>query len=100
MATTRKRTSGFSEKPPEEVKEQQEVEQMLEAIAQETFENLSKEEESVPEFIPQEIVPTEDVGPRFVESTPDPIPAPTPVPQLKAPPKRHPRNVPKFSRHK
>lgn len=102
MATTRKRTSGFSEKPKEESTEQEEIEQMLDVLAQDTFEEISKKEELVVTFIPQEIVPTEDVGPRFVEETPAP---PTPVVQqsaqkLQPPPKRHPRNIPKFSRYK
>lgn len=101
MATTRKRTSGFSEKPKEESTEQEEIEQMLDVLAQETFEEISKKEEVVPVFVPQEITPSEDPGPRFVEpvvapSTPDQQPAP----QLKTPPKRHPRNIPKFSRFK
>lgn len=102
MATTRKRTSGFSEKPKEEeITEKEEVEQMLDEIAQETFENLSKEEEAAPVFIPQEVVPTDDVGSRFLDRLPEvKAEAPAPTLQLKAPPKRHPRNIPKFSRHK
>lgn len=102
MATTRKRTSGFSEKPKEdESTEQEEIEQMLDVLAQETFEEISQKEEIAPVFVPQEIIPTDDAGPRFLDlevpATPE---AARPEPQLKTPPKRHPRNIPKFSRFK
>lgn len=102
MATTRKRTSGFSEKPKEdESTEQKELEQMLDVLAQETFEEISQKEAIAPVFVPQEIIPTEDVGPRFLEPEVTAVPAESrPEPQLKAPPKRHPRNIPKFSRFK
>lgn len=105
MATTRKRTSGFSPQDDETVG----IEETLEDLSQEMFETISRTEEEAeakPEpvapkpFIPAEIIPTEDVGPRFVEPvTPPPVEAPAPVQQLKPPPKRHPRNIPKFSRY-
>jgi hypothetical protein len=55
----------------------------------------------------ESIVPTEDAGPRFVEKPVEVVkqePAPEIVsssaPVLPHPPKRHPRNIPKYSRHK
>lgn len=113
MPTPRKRnTSGFSQPEKSEIDEAKEVEKFLDAAAAEMFETISREEEeaaveeevkvAAKPFVPQEIVPTEDPGPI---STPDEQITSTPVPKvepvvLKAPPKRHPRNVPKFSRHK
>lgn len=95
MTTPRKKTSNFSSpKESEEVS----VETLLDENATEMFETISRNEEEVP-FVPQEITPTPDAGPRFVE---EPVVAkpPTPAPQLQPAPKRHPRNIPKFSRFK
>lgn len=120
MATTRKRStssSGFAEKEAEATTEIAAVEELLEETAAETFETISRveEEEEVEveepkvvapppkkvTFIPEEIIPTEDAGPRFVEAAPQPAPQPkVEAPVLKAPPKRHPRNVPRFSARK
>ena len=105
---TRRRSSGFTTPKEEETAS---VEDFLEDNAREMFETISREEEEAeaktevvePEpFIPMEIVPTEDVGPRFVEEVAAPAPAPVapPAPQLQPKPKRHPRNIPKFSRYK
>jgi hypothetical protein len=99
MATPRKRTSGFSEKPAEEIK----VEEFLDEAAQEVFEAVSQKEEPaspIPVVI-ESITPTEDPGPRFVEKAPEPV-APVAAPQPLQPvaPRRHPRNIPKFSRTK
>lgn len=47
-----------------------------------------------------EIAPTEDPGPRYVEPSPEPPAKPVAAPKLNPPPKRHPRNVPRFSRLK
>ena len=90
------------------------VEEFLDESAREMFETISREEEEaeakveekaeapLPVILP-EITPTEDVGPRFVEEPPTPQPqavTPPVTPQLQPPPKRHPRNIPKFSRYK
>jgi len=82
------------------------VEEFLDESAREMFETISRTEEEpeapLPVVLP-EITPTEDVGPRFVEEPPTPSPqvvTPPATPQLQPPPKRHPRNVPKFSRFK
>lgn len=82
------------------------VEEFLDESAREMFETISREEEKaeapLPVILP-EITPTEDVGPRFVEELPTPQPqavTPPVTPQLQPPPKRHPRNIPKFSRYK
>ena len=99
MATPRKRTSGFSEKTVEETK----VEEFLEEAAQEVFEAISQKEEPAPPIpvVIESIVPTEDPGPRFVEKAPEPaVPAVTPQPPQPVAPRRHPRNIPKFSRTK
>lgn len=101
MATTRKKTSsGFTSK--EETKP--EVSEKIEEIVEEVKE--TKEEPKVEEkpFVAESIVPPADLGSYF-ESTPEPEPTPAPAPrqsapELKAPPKRHPRNIPKFARYK
>jgi len=126
MAPPRKRsTSSFI--PPSKPKEEKvEVEELREKNATEMFETISRIEEETkvgtpvePEVAPipvviDSIVPTEDVGPRFVEETPpkvvvakpeapviaSPTQTPSAVPQLTHPPKRHPRNIPKYSRYK
>lgn len=104
MATVRKRSSGFSD-PQDKEEEAHLIEELLDESAREMFETISltetesqvKSDPVAPTpFVPQEIVPTEDCGPRFVEEKSVPAPAP----QLQPPPKRHPRNVPKFSRLK
>jgi hypothetical protein len=118
MATTRKRStssSGFAEKEAEATTEIAAVEELLEETAAEMFETISRVEEEVKveepkvvaappkkvTFIPEEIIPTEDAGPRFVETVSPPASKPkVEAPTLKAPPKRHPRNVPRFSARK
>lgn len=124
MATTRKRStssSGFVSKEAEAVTEEAAVEELLEETTAELFETISQIEEEVKvekpkaeepkaevipprpavKFIPEEIIPTEDAGPRFVDTTPPPAAKPkAEAPALKAPPKRHPRNVPRFSARK
>jgi hypothetical protein len=107
MSTPRKKTTGFSE-PAEN--EEVSVEKFLDENAQEMFETISLEGEPTAKetpvekpFVPMEITPTPDNGPRFVEeaSTPHPqVATPAATPQLQPPPKRHPRNIPKFSRLK
>ena len=104
---TRRRSSGFTAPKGEE--ETKSVEEFLDASAREMLETISREEEEAeaktevvePEpFVPMEIVPTEDAGPRFVEEVAAPAPVAPPAPQLQPKPKRHPRNIPKFSRYK
>lgn len=103
MATSRKRSSGF-EKSLEEnsLENPANLEEMLEPV-KEIIEAENEAESpviyNVP-FVEETIVPTPDLGPRFLEeSTPTPEPAPSPkTPVLQPPPKRHPRNVPRFSR--
>jgi hypothetical protein len=100
MATPRKRSSGFTANSESE---ETKVEELLEEVSTEMFETILHKEEEVPApkpFVEESIIPTEDVGPRF-------IPEPSPIPVAKAPeppkpvaPKRHPRNIPKFSRYK
>ena len=103
--STRRRSSGFT--PPKD-EETSIIEEFLDANAREMFEIISREEEEAEAktevaeatpFIPMEIVPTEDVGPRFVEEVAAPAPVTPPAPQLQPKPKRHPRNIPKFSRY-
>lgn len=108
---TRRRTSGFT--PPKD-EETPTIEEFLDASAREMLETISREEEEaeakveekadapLPVVLP-EITPTDDVGPRFVEESPSPQPqavTSSATPQLQPPPKRHPRNIPKFSRYK
>lgn len=108
---TRRRSSGFTTPREEETVS---VEEFLDENAREMIETISLEEEQaeakvekkreapLPVILP-EIAPSEDTGPRFVEETvtpPPQAPTPTATPQLQPPPKRHPRNVPKFSRYK
>jgi hypothetical protein len=116
MATPRKRSSGFT-KPAEEVTEEVKVEELLDEVATEMFETISQKEEEVKEepapqpkvstpVIIESITPVEDAGPRFVEVEPEKEPeqavkatsaAPARTPRNVHPPKRHPRNVPKFT---
>jgi hypothetical protein len=104
MATTRKRSPGFA---PETETEEATVAEFLEETATEMLEAATQKEETVVEpklteapFVAESITPTEDPGPRFV-SEPEPIfvtkglEIPKPVA-----PRRHPRNIPKFSRIK
>ena len=91
MATTRKRSSGFA--PKEEVADTS---------------NFTVE---ITEELPTEVEEKAPVPVVFEETLPEPpapAPAPAPVvkpaavikpPVLNPPPRRHPRNIPKFSRH-
>jgi hypothetical protein len=94
MATPRKRPiSGFSEKPKEESIESQEIEEVLDTAVAEVIEPVEKQEE---QMLP-EVIPAADPGPRFVE-TPVVETRPEPMKIEEKKPKRHPRNVPRFSR--
>ncbi len=109
MATTRRKTPGFTEKPKVASAEAK-GEISLDSPTVET--SLEEMPAPVPPPAPmpvviESIVPTEDVGPRFVEkpveevkqeSTPETGRSSAPI--LLHPPKRHPRNIPKYSRHK
>jgi hypothetical protein len=111
MAAPRKRplstpTSGFGSESIEEtskvsVKDEEEnIEEFLEFAAEETFAliELAEEKPEAKPFVEESIVPTEDPGLRFV-AEPEPVKTVTPSVEVpKAPPKRHPRNTPKFSR--
>jgi hypothetical protein len=101
MATPKKRSStGFTTNPPEEATEEKEVEEFLDAMAVETFAEIENQEEVKEEpkvEAIREIVPTEDPGPRFVEQ---PVTAAEPPAKPVKPeqPRRHPRNIPRFTR--
>lgn len=103
MATRRRTTAGFQTEP-ETSEEAQVVETTNEAVWLEVLE-IEKEidtlEEFVkPPFVEQVIAPTEDIH-RFVSEEIVEPKKPSVIPAiLKAPPKRHPRNTPKFSSHK
>jgi len=100
MATTRKRTSGFStdtETEEQVLVEATETLEVTEEVQEIIMEEPVAEVKSEP-FVEQTIVPTEDSGPRFLEVPPAAAPEPKKTPELKPAPKRHPRNVPKFSR--
>lgn len=122
MATSRRKTSGFTAPKEEETVL---VEEFLDESAKEVFESIAitEEKEEVEEVKEEEapapapvappapapkpaavllpdIIPTEAPGPRFVEPTPEPVAKPVAAPKLNPPPKRHPRNVPRFSARK
>lgn len=111
MATPRKRspsgqTSGFGIESIEETSsvsekdERENLEEFQEVAASEVFEMIELAEEKVETapFFEDCIVPTEDPGLRFTEKVEPILKETPPVVALKAPPKRHPRNTPKFSR--
>lgn len=88
MATTRKRsTSGFA--PREESTE--------ETVSD--FQEESAAEQTLPVVI-EDIVPEPEPEPVSVEPAPKPPVAVSKPVVLNPPPKRHPRNIPKFSAHK
>ncbi len=93
MATTRKRSTSAGFAPKEETNS---VEETLNEATEETIENIEKEE-------PMPVV-LDAIEPVSLRS---PVVEPkkeTPVvkqqPKLNPPPKRHPRNIPKFSNFK
>jgi hypothetical protein len=100
MSTTRKRTSGFTSDTDSEVLETLSVEEQ-EVLAEEVEEKevLQAPELIAPKpFVEETIVPTPDLGPRFLEEVEKPKPKPAKELKLQPAPRRHPRNVPKFSR--
>ena len=115
MATPRRRNSGFSTEVTENPQEEMEVMTPSESVSEKVIcepEEVTEEKEEQPERVVEDItvvfesiVPAEDSGPRFVEKeTPEEIAKVPPkvesAPSLLHPPKRSPRNIPKFSRHK
>jgi hypothetical protein len=98
---TRRRPSGFTEQEKEEAAS---ISEFLDDSVNEILETLSREEDvDAAPFAPSEIIPTEDVGPRFLQEVVTPAAqesTDTVSPLLQPPPKRHPRNIPKFSRYK
>lgn len=100
MAASRRRSSGFTEKPKSEAEtEEKEIEEFLDAAATEMFETISQEEEEASPVI--EELTTSAVR----QDLPVPAPAPEPPAATKpalAPrpklPRRPQRNVPRFSR--
>jgi hypothetical protein len=106
MATTRRKSTGFSDlvEKLEEVEETSsplEVLDLLQEVVEEEAETTQQPEvvKAVPPkpFVEERIVPTEDSGPRFVENLP-PVPVQKKAEKVEVKPKRHPRNVPRFSR--
>lgn len=103
MATRRRTTEGFQTEP-ETSEEGQVVETTNEAVWLEVLE-VEKDIDALEgfvnsPFVEQVIVPTEDTH-RFVpEEILEPKKSSVTSAILKAPPKRHPRNTPKFSSHK
>jgi hypothetical protein len=103
MAAPRRKTSGFSLEP---------LENPQETLVEITSEEVICEEEKTEEILPEEdlapvlesITPTEDAGPRFVEKKQEEVAevpeTPTPVSVMVHPPKRNPRNIPRFSRYR
>jgi hypothetical protein len=92
MTTARKRSSGFSHTPESESQD-------LPQVAEETQEVLAEDTVTEPvAFVETFILPTADLGPRFVEEVGQPAPEPKKTPELQPRPKRQPRNVPRFSR--
>jgi hypothetical protein len=115
MATPRRRNSGFSAEVTEKPQEEMEVTTPVDPVSEEVIcdqEEVTEEKEEQPEKVVESapvvfesIAPAADSGPRFIEKeTPEEIAKVAPqvesAPSLLHPPKRSPRNIPKFSRHK
>jgi hypothetical protein len=95
MVTPRKKTTGFSSNTEDTFEEELETNPTIEAPVEET------PPEPEP-YVEQFLSPSEDSGPRFIEKAEEPVvemTAPVVVVSL-TPEKRHPRNVPRFSRIK
>ena len=101
MAAPRRKTSGFSSEPLEKTQEEVEVQTPVDLMSEET-EEILPEVKNLLQM--EEIIPTEDTGPRFVESKQEEVAeiatAPASVSVAPHPPKRNPRNIPRFSRYK
>jgi hypothetical protein len=100
MASSRRRTSYSSLTQAEEVIDE------LSNISEKEVEVVEEiqDPETTQEFLLPDIIPTEAPPPYSEKKIVEPIAVPTPAKennlQLKAPPKRHPRNIPKFSSKK
>lgn len=97
MANTRKKPSGFDS----QVEESLSFEEQMEASSEEPEKEILEEKTKVVTpvvFVEESIMPTQDLGPRFTEEVPEERVQTKKAPELKPAPKRHPRNVPKFSR--
>ena len=102
---TKRRSSGFSTPSEEEANS---VEEFLDSVSQEMFETISQTEseseakiEEVEKPLPVAITPSEAREPKIVEeSVAVPALSAEQPPRLQPKPRRHPRNTPKFSRHK
>lgn len=90
MATTRKRNSGFTAKTEEPKAETVEISELLDEVATEMFETISRIEETVEEKEEVSAPVAPPAPPVHVLRAVDP-------PPVIAPPKRHRRNVPRFS---
>lgn len=97
MATLRKRpSSGFSSESIEELPTPPDPEPEQESTSL-TVDQEVVQDEHVEIFREVVITPTEDPGPRFVELKETPKEEVKAQPILLNKPKRHPRNIPKFS---
>ena len=108
MATTRRKTSGFSDliAETESTEDTTLFEDLLESAQEEPEQEVvveTPEVKFVPPvpvaprpFVEEKITPSDDAGPRFTEETPTVTLRKAPA--LEPKPKRHPRNVPRFSR--
>jgi hypothetical protein len=106
MATPRKRSSGFTNATEDEVTREELVEEVTETLQEVIDEEVllevtpveTKTKQPTQVFIEESIIPTEDLGVRFVEDVKKPS-TPAITPREEEPkPKRHPRNTPRFSR--
>lgn len=113
MAAPRKRNASSFSPSVEPKVEEEKIEEFLEEVAAEMFETISliekehePEEPAPPATIStpvtfQSITPVEDEGPRFIDTPPKQVEeVKKPSEPLTHPPKRHPRNIPRFSRHR
>jgi|694.fasta_scaffold16107_5 hypothetical protein len=109
MATPRKRNSGFlsevTEKPQEEVVIVTPIEPVSEGVICDPEEVTEERPIEDTPLVFESIVPAEDFGPRFIEKETSEeaekvLSEVKSAPPLAHPPKRSPRNIPKFSRHK
>jgi len=96
MATTRRRSTGF-----DSASEKEEIDlAYLEDFSEPTSEIHEEPKEVVNPiaFVEEVIAPLADLGPRFVEEVVEPLAEPKKTAEVKTTPKRHPRNIPRFSR--
>lgn len=100
MAASRKRPSSrVTSDPQEDTLETTEVETFLDSIAEESLIETEEKEVQAEKHnnIIREITPTEDLGPRFVETPVVEENHRTSTPEVKRQ-RPHPRNIPRFTR--